>query len=103
MDGIIGVIVSGSVVAILSVSLTFFFTVLSKDKTIKTEVLAGVKTHKDIDHQKNIDTEIKKHEGECLARQDYFSVQKEIIHVKTALCFLVKQAKGDPDQLGLTE
>jgi hypothetical protein len=103
MEGIYGVIISGSVVAILSVSMTFFLTTLSKNKTIANEVRAGVKTHKAIDHQKNIDTEIEKHEGDCLARKDYFTVQKQMIHVKTALCFLVKEAKGNPEELGLTD
>ena len=103
MEGFYGVIVSGSVVAVLSVSMTFFFTTLSKNKTIANEVQAGVKTHKAIDHQKDIDTEVEKHEAECLARKDYFSVQKQMIHVKTALRFLVKEAKGNPEELGLTD
>jgi len=90
----VGVLV-GCLVAIFSSSLTFAITVMSKNKAVKNEVVLGIKTHRDIDHQKSITKEIKIHEKECKVREDYFVI-------KTALVFLVKEAGGNPNEMGLT-
>ena len=99
MDGInnqfIITALSGALVAVLSVALTFLFTMFLSSKNVVQKVEAGVKTHKAIDHQKNIESEIDEHEEGCKARQDYFET-------KTALVFLVKEAGGNPQQMGLT-
>lgn len=86
------------IASVFSTLVTFLVSSLSSRYLLKKMVQEEIKHHNEVFHQDSmyeyVETEIKKHETECIAHKDFDAI-------KRALIFLVTKQNGSPMELGL--
>lgn len=105
MSPIIQTVVTGVLVAIIASLLTFFVTTLSNKewlhKIVSSKIDKQIEIHNKIAHVQNVYDVIKEHEGSCEAFTDIREVKEKMIALQVGVIFLVKEAGGNPKDLGL--
>ena len=105
MTPFLQVVISGMIVAVFSVLITYIITVTTGKTKMHTEmeskILTGIGIHNNIFHQKTIDEKIKEHEDECFPRKNFSVVRDDLNILRIAMSFLVEEAGGDPRKIGL--
>lgn len=98
-------VLSGVLVALFSAMIVFIITTaVNRDvqkKILKSKVDEAIDVHNKINHQKSIFAVVKEHEEECDARNELTEVKTCVNTLQTGVLFLVKEAGGNPRDLGL--
>lgn len=105
MSPLLSSILSGMIVAVISVLLTNTIMISLnrrvQDKYLLEKVTGALDIHNKIEHKESMYTIIRNHIDECEARKNMPEIKDTVLILKVAMTFLVKQAGGNPEDLGL--
>ena len=99
-------IISGIIVVLFSVLITFLITSTNNKelyrKVISEKIIEALLIHRQIDHEsKSVILAITEHAEGCESRNSMAEVKETVLIIKLAVHYLVRKAGGNPADLGL--